>query len=394
MTALTKDAQKSNLIQLVHLNPGQLLSPIALGDKSNLPRTSGPRSSPFRPGPLRQSTAPKPAQPSSQRIAVYSDEQRPTARRSTTQVGLSLDGLLGALPATPARRSASPAGPVRSTPFVRSGRGPLPFRMSLGDKSLSVFGVGLDEGATIVGNGMDNSSFILETFEEASPHEQGDDVAMALETVSAERVDGGVPTDAATQEASEEAEAAASTSAVGDGAALQNALVRLSFEGGSFSDPRPARAPVNSPASSPLRVSANPSVLPSPVFTRDLSPSPDQESLSSSPFPPRRPRPAVLPARASGPLPTEDDLGYFIATTGTESSEPDLTSDSSHAEDERRCRASAKEVGVVGGGNREAWDTRRRTARGRKKKGAQWMRRGEELKVTEGESADEILIGM
>ncbi|ORY91746.1 hypothetical protein BCR35DRAFT_340627 [Leucosporidium creatinivorum] len=126
--------------------------------------------------------------------------------------------------------------------------------------------------------------------------------------------------------------------------------------------------------------------LPPPSSTSEIllprvpaprQPSPNPLPDHPSPFdpftmPPRLPRLPLLQPRDTGPLSDEDDLEYFIATTGTHSSE-----------DEEEWRKSEREVGegVRGGGVRGSGSGRRR-----------WILGLEEVQMVE-EGADELGIG-
>lgn len=482
MSELTKEAKYS----VNGLSSALLRSPIALGDKSNLPRgqhrpfTEHLISSPFRAAPLLRPVklAPKGTR-STKPMAVFQD---PSPRSSTTVLnspldellapGFSLANLLGALPATPSQHGPRLHPPELSTPFGWS-----PGRRTLADQSLAALRSSPSGGSVIMGHGMDDSSIVLETYDETIAIDELDPtagkahvsegtvdemdmgegdttarpvrVAVDRETVATTPARGiferqaelssdceneptrglglatatGVvelyrgmdlspahaplpsswlraPTpgerylDNKTRTKSVQA-SSRRQSVVGDGTGWFQALSRLSTPALSFSKPR-----TNSPVQSPLRISADSSIVSPQMlsFSQLSSSSPILEAEPSSPFPPRRPRQALAPPRPTGPLEHEDDLAYFIATTATGSSDEDdasttdNTGDLSHQEDEGRWKASAKEIGVGGEENRDALDARKRKLARRKREIGQWMRRGMELRATEGESEDEIRI--
>lgn len=479
--------------------PFQLHSPIALGDKSNLPRgqtrasTEHAVSSPFRAAPL-----PRPVKmintghKTSKTLDVFHDPTPITALNAPPDQlfapDFSLSGLLGALPATPSQHRGRFHPPGLSTPFGRS-----PQRRTVADQSLAALRSSPGGGSAILGDGMDNSSIVLETYEEEQESETSAKKPGGLvrksfaRPLSEEEMEedgdatvrgmaklGGAGTELSNDEAygkgltrsavvgedlssdweneptrglglatatcaidldvtmtaipvqagSDRAELAlgrafaaqtlgqskqslaVSSKVTGDGLGLYQALSRLSspaLPASSFTEPRPSPAPANSPVQSPLCRSAAPSTLPSPIISSHQSPRHPPSNVdanSDSPFPPRRPRQPILPPRPTGPLDHEDDLAYFIATTATGSSDEDTDdglggmgaseANASHAEDERRWRASEREIGVGGRENRDRWEARRRKVAGRKREIGQWLRRGMELRVGEGESEDEI----
>lgn len=482
------------------VRPFLLRSPIALSDKSNLPRGRGRAfteqivSSPFRaaplPRPVRLTNA---ATKTAKSLAIFHD---PTPAHPQAAVNLppdhvfapnfSLSGLLGALPATPFHRHARSRPPGLSTPFCRS-----PERPALTEQSLAALRSSPDGGSVIMGGGMDHSSIVLETYEEsvvghgeadgrrgsgcgvkednrmeedeadATVRAGGDasggsasgevtlraehapagssdnaqlssdwedeptrglglatatcaldlDTTMGVISPQAGLASGqaevrlGSALHAPPLEVSEQA-SLAPTKVLGDGAGVLQARSQLSSLASSVlssTEPRPSPAPINSSAQLPLRPPTARAVLTSPITSQHHSPSPPVVTLqadNSSPFPPRRPRQQLAPPRPTGPLEHEDDLAYFIATTATGSSDEDENgadgggaSDASHAEDERRWRASEKEIGVGGEENRDRLEARRRKLARRKREIGQWMRRGMELRAGEGESEDEIRIG-